>query len=309
MRDQGGQNDPDGPGSAADPADSARLLAEARQRIADLEQRIIVQEKMASLGILTAGIAHEIKNPLNFINNFAALSRDIMSELEETLHSGAGPEDFLEANKDNLEYLRSNLAKILEHGRRAERIVHSMLRHAGPAGSVEPCDVNRLLEESQELAYHGMRVLRPGFFVTVHRHYAEGLPEIQAGPRELSRVFLNIINNAFYSLAEKSRELGAGFSPELSLTTAALPNDLEIRIRDNGQGMAGATAQRIFQPFFTTKPDGEGVGLGLSMSYEVIVDQHHGTLAVESAAGEFAEFVIRLPWSGAARKNVTNASV
>ena len=299
MREPIGQSDPDDDGFAPD---RAGRLEEAERRVAELEQQLIVQEKMAALGILTAGIAHEIKNPLNFINNFAELSREIMAELLETLRPDRTPEEFLETNKDNLDYLQNNLTKILDHGRRAERIVHSMLRHAGPAGGMEPCDINPLLEDSQDLAYHGMRVLRPGFFVTVHREYAENLPQIEASPRELSRVFLNIINNAFYSTAEKGREAGTGYNPELSLTTTNWKDGVEIRIRDNGLGMSRETAERVFQPFFTTKPDGEGVGLGLAMSHDVIVEQHGGMLFVESEAGQYAEFVLRLPRAAAGKK-------
>jgi PAS domain S-box-containing protein len=272
-----------------------RALAELKIAQANLVQA----EKMASLGQLTAGIAHEIKNPLNFVNNFASLSVELLDELKEA----AGPaiagldEDTRAEVDETVEMLTGNLEKIAEHGRRADGIVRSMLEHSrGASGDRRAVDLNALIEEALNLAYHGARAQDQNFNITLERDFAAAIAPVELVPQDVTRVFLNLIGNGFYA-AHKRRQAadGAPFKPVLKVTTRDLGDAVEIAVRDNGAGIPAEIRDKLFQPFFTTKPTGEGTGLGLSISYDIVTQQHGGTIAVDSQLGEFTEFTVRLP--------------
>ncbi|MFN7939036.1 MAG: ATP-binding protein [Bryobacteraceae bacterium] len=275
--------------------------ADAYDSLKSAQEKLVVQEKLASLGALTAGIAHEIKNPLNFVNNFADLSTELMTELREELEKHKDripPEEF-----DNMDALirdlSGNAKKINEHGRRADGIVKSMLLHSrGQAGERQATDLNAMLEEYVNLAYHGMRAQDSSFNVTIRREFAADIGKIDAVPQDLSRVFLNILNNACYAANDKAKKAAPGFAPTLTVRTVNLGDWVEVRIRDNGLGIPQEIRDRIFHPFFTTKPTGQGTGLGLSISHDIVVIEHGGQLDVETEAGEFTEFIVRLPRQG-----------
>ncbi len=273
-------------------------LQAAMDRLKDAQNQLVVSEKMASLGNLTAGIAHEIKNPLNFVNNFADLSTDLLAEVREIVEKHAGSMD--EATRDDLDDLMKtldgNLRKIHEHGVRADGIVKGMLAHSrGKTGERVPIDLNAMVREYVNLAFHGMRAKDSNFNITIISDYDPGAGEVPGVPQDLSRVFLNIVNNACYSAHKKRLELGDQFEPKLTVSTKRTGDRVQVRIRDNGRGIAKDRLGRIFEPFYTTKPTGEGTGLGLSISWDIIVDQHRGKIEVESDEGEFAEFTITLP--------------
>jgi signal transduction histidine kinase len=273
-------------------------LEQTLQRLKEAQEQLVLQEKMASLGGLTAGIAHEIKNPLNFVNNFADLSVDLIGELREEIAKSAGAVDA--GAKGLLEELLNDLAqnatKISEHGKRADSIVKGMLLHSrGTPGERRPTDVNVLLDEYVNLAYHGMRAKDSSFNVTIERNYDPSIGEIDVVPQDISRVFLNLVNNGCYSMHQKRKESHGSYSPTLRVQTRNLGSGCEIRIRDNGKGIPKEAMEKLFNPFFTTKPPGEGTGLGLSLSYEIVVSGHKGELRAETLAGEFAEFIITLP--------------
>ena len=280
---------------------NAKLFDEQRRRERDLrvaheqlkqaQANLIHAEKMASLGQLTAGIAHEIKNPLNFVNNFAELSRELLQELRDTIASPGTEQDELIAT------LTANLAKIVEHGRRADGIVTSMLLHSrGGTGERRATDLNALVEEALNLAFHGARARDKSFNITLERDLDTELPPIELVPQDITRVLLNLFGNGFYA-AGKRRQEGAdpAFQPSLRVSTRDLGDRVEIRVRDNGVGMPPEVQSRLFTPFFTTKPTGEGTGLGLSISYDIVVQQHGGTITVDSRPDEFTEFTVRLP--------------
>ncbi|HXP05462.1 MAG TPA: ATP-binding protein, partial [Stellaceae bacterium] len=289
--------------------ENARLLTETREArdaaeaaLGDLKQaqaNLIQAEKMASLGQLTAGIAHEIKNPLNFVNNFASLSVELLDELKETAAPAiAALDDDKRADVDDtMELLTGNLEKIAEHGKRADNIVKSMLEHSrGVSGERREVDLNNLIEEALNLAYHGARAQDQSFNITLERDYASALKPIELAPQEMTRVFLNLFGNGFYAASKRARESGAGsFRPVLTVATREADDAVEVRVRDNGTGIPPEIKDKLFQPFFTTKPTGEGTGLGLSISYDIVTQQHGGTIAVESEPGVFTEFTIRLP--------------
>ncbi len=271
-------------------------LRAAHDQLKAAQANLIQSEKMASLGQLTAGIAHEIKNPLNFVNNFAELSRELLGEVKEAVEANPaanGAEDLDEL----IGTLDSNLAKIAEHGRRADGIVKSMLLHSrGGSGERRQSDLNALIEEALNLAYHGARAQDQGFNVTLERDFDPNLGPVETVPQDITRVFLNLFGNAFYAVNLRRRESGnSGFVPSLTLTTRNLGDAIEVRVRDNGIGMPPEVRDKLFQPFFTTKPTGEGTGLGLSISYDIIVREHGGTIAVDTRQGEFTEFNIHLP--------------
>jgi PAS domain S-box-containing protein len=263
-----------------------------------MQNQIIVQEKLASLGSLTAGIAHEIRNPLNFVNNFSELSAELAQEIFEELENQTErlkPET-CEYLAEILTDLKGNLKKINQHGQRADSIVGNMLLHSrGESGEWQATDLNILLAEYVNLAYHGMRAKEASFNITIESDYDDSIGQVQLVPQDISRVFLNLINNACYATHKKKQEMGDEFSPLLAVRTRNLGVNFEIRIRDNGLGMTSEVLDKIFNPFFTTKPAGEGTGLGLSISHDVIVQQHRGELKVETAVGEYAEFIITLP--------------
>jgi signal transduction histidine kinase len=263
------------------------------------QDRLIQSEKMASLGQLTAGIAHEIKNPLNFVNNFADLSVELLDELKETANPGIATldEDTRAEIDEAIHMLTGNLEKIAEHGRRADGIVKSMLEHSrGASGDRREVDLNALVEEALNLAYHGARAQDASFNITLERDYAQPLKQIELAPQEMTRVFLNLFGNGFYATTKRAGgNGGAAYRPTLRVSTRDLGEAVEVRVRDNGTGIPPEIRDQLFQPFFTTKPTGEGTGLGLSISWDIVTQQHGGSIEVESRPGEFTEFTIRLP--------------
>ncbi|MBW4613860.1 MAG: AAA family ATPase [Desmonostoc vinosum HA7617-LM4] len=280
-------------------------LASLLQTLKATQTQIIAQEKLASLGALTAGIAHEIKNPLNFVNNFAELSIELTQELEEEIEN---QKDSLESESreyiaEILNDLKQNAQKIYEHGTRSDNIVNGMLMHSrGQIGERELTDINALLKEAVELAYHGMRAKESSFNITVTIDCDRNLRQIIVIPQNISRAFINVINNACYAahkkkmrfLAEPQQEREI-FSPTLSVSTKDLGEQIEIRIRDNGEGISHEVLDKIFHPFFTTKPTGEGTGLGLSITHDIIVQQHQGKIKVDTELDSYTEFMINLP--------------
>jgi PAS domain S-box-containing protein len=279
---------------------AARDAAEAAYRDLKAAQANLIQaEKMASLGQLTAGIAHEIKNPLNFVNNFANLSVELLDELKETTAPAVAA---LGENKraevdETIEMLTGNLEKIAEHGRRADNIVKSMLEHSrGSSGERRSVDLNGLIEEALNLAYHGARAQDQSFNITLERDFAHGITPIELVPQDITRVCLNLFSNGFYAATKRQTEGNdPKFKPILKVSTRDLGDAVEIRVRDNGTGIAPEIKDKLFQPFFTTKPTGEGTGLGLSISYDIVTQEHGGTIEVDSRVGEFTEFTVRLP--------------
>jgi two-component system, NtrC family, sensor kinase len=272
-------------------------LAASLDELRTAQDRLIQTEKLASLGQLTAGIAHEIKNPLNFVNNFASLSAELTDELNDALKQ-ATITDNIRAEVDELTgLLKDNLEKIVQHGKRADSIVKNMLLHSREGTSDHrPADINTLIEESLNLAYHGARAEKPDFNVTLQRDFDPSAGMLDVFPQEISRVFLNLVANGFYAVTKRRKENGdAGFEPTLRASTRNLGDAVEIRIRDNGTGIPPEVKEKMFNPFFTTKPAGEGTGLGLSMSHDIIVKQHGGTIDVDTEQGHFTEFRIVLP--------------
>jgi len=279
---------------------AARDTAErALQELKTTQASLLHAQKMAALGQLTAGIAHEIKNPLNFVNNFAGLSVDLLDELKGTVAPAlAALDENKRAEADEVVgMLTGNLEKIAEHGKRADGIVTSMLAHSrGSSGERQRVDINAMVEESLNLAYHGARAQDQSFNITMERDLDHGIAPVELVPQEVTRVLLNLFGNGFYAATKRSRETsGAAFRPVLKVTTRDLGDEVEIRVRDNGTGIPPELRDKLFQPFFTTKPTGEGTGLGLSISYDIITQQHGGTIEVDSTFGEFTEFTIRLP--------------
>ena len=278
-----------------------RDLRAAHEELKATQASLIHAEKMASLGQLTAGIAHEIKNPLNFVNNFASLSVELLDELKETVRPviAALGTDKRAAVDEVVDMLTANLEKIAEHGRRADGIVKSMLAHSrGASGERQRADLNALTEEALNLAYHGARAQDPNFNITLDREFDRTIAPIELVPQDISRVLLNLFGNGFYAADKRRREgTDAEFRPVLKVVTRDLGNEVEIRVRDNGAGIPTEFHDKLFQPFFTTKPTGEGTGLGLSISYDIVTQQHGGTITVDSRLGEFTEFTIRLPRS------------
>jgi signal transduction histidine kinase len=257
----------------------------------------VLQEKMASLGQLTAGIAHEIKNPLNFVNSFARLSVGLTRELAEDIgraRERLDPET-LERIDEDLRDLSFNAGKIEEHGKRADSIVQAMLLHSrGVAGTRQPSDLNALVQDSVALAYHGMRARDFDIEVTIEAVYDPTIGLVELVPQEIASVVLNLVNNACYAAHERKRSAGDGFVPTLTVTTKRKGDSAAVHVRDNGMGIPKSVLDRIFDPFFTTKPAGQGTGLGLSMSYGVMT-QHGGTIRVETREGEFTTFIVTLP--------------
>ena len=282
---------------------AARDAAESALReLKSAQDRLVQTEKLASLGQLTAGIAHEIKNPLNFVNNFSAVSVELIGELREAL-GGAHLDSKLRAEISEIaDTLQSNLDKVVQHGKRADSIVKNMLLHSRQgSGEHRPVDINALVEESLNLAYHGARAEKQGFNITLERSFDPAAGEVDLFPQEITRVLLNLISNGFYAATKRKAEANGGdYEPTLAATTKNLGDRVEIRIRDNGAGIPPGVKEKMFNPFFTTKPAGEGTGLGLSISHDIVVKQHSGSIEVDTQPGEFTEFRIVLP-RGAAK--------
>ena len=265
-------------------------LNNSLQNLKATQSQLIQSEKMASLGELTAGIAHEIQNPLNFVNNFSEVNAELIDELEQEIEQG-NVDEVKEITKD----LKENESKIKHHGQRAEGIVKGMLQHSrSSSGQKELTDINDLADEYLRLAYHGMRAKDKSFNVEFKSDFYPDLPNINVVPQDIGRVLFNLINNAFYACTERSRSAGSDYQPKVEVCTKNLGENIEISVRDNGEGIPEQVRDKIFQPFFTTKPAGQGTGLGLSLSYD-IVKAHGGELHVESDTNKGSTFIIQLP--------------
>jgi signal transduction histidine kinase len=294
--------------------ENTRLLNELRDRTDELsrslddlrtaQDRLVQTEKLASLGQLTAGIAHEIKNPLNFVNNFSALSAELIDEMNDVLKDIKIDDKTREEVDELTHMLKGNLEKVVQHGKRADSIVKNMLLHSREgSGEHRHADINAIVEESLNLAYHGARAEKNGFNITLKRNLDPGAGTVDLYPQEITRVFLNLISNGFYAATKRKESSNGDFEPILSATTKSLGNRVEIRIRDNGIGIPQDVKEKMFNPFFTTKPAGEGTGLGLSMSHDIVVKQHGGKIDVATEPGVFTEFIITLPRTLAAQGN------
>jgi len=279
-------------------ARKARDVSEAAlAELKSAQDRLIQTEKLASLGQLTAGIAHEIKNPLNFVNNFSSVSVELIDELREAL-VGAHLDAKLRAEIGEIaDMLQGNLDKVVQHGKRADTIVKNMLLHSRQgSGEHRRVEINAIVEESLNLAYHGARAEKPGFEISLERSFDPAAGEVDLFPQEITRVLLNLISNGFYAATKRKAETNGGkYEPTLAAATKNLGDRVEIRIRDNGTGIPSEVKEKMFNPFFTTKPAGEGTGLGLSISHDIIVKQHSGSIEVYTKPGEFTEFRIVLP--------------
>jgi signal transduction histidine kinase len=278
-----------------------RELAKSLEDLRTAQDRLVQTEKLASLGQLTAGIAHEIKNPLNFVNNFSSVSVDLIDELRGAL-GGIHLDTKVRAEIDEIaDTLQTNLDRIVQHGKRADAIVKNMLLHSRQgSGEHRPVDVNALVEESINLAFHGARAEKQGFNVTLERSFDLAAGAVDLYPQEITRVLLNLISNGFYATTKRSAEANGGdYEPTLTAATKNLGHSVEIKIRDNGTGIPPDVKEKMFNPFFTTKPAGEGTGLGLSISHDIVVKQHGGSIEVDTRPGAFTEFRIVLPRAGA----------
>ena len=276
----------------------ARLLDELKAA----QDRLIQTEKLASLGQLTAGIAHEIKNPLNFINNFSALSAELVDELDVALQSVALDGKTREETDELTNMLKGNLEKVVQHGKRADSIVKNMLLHSREGSSERRLvDLNSLVQESLNLAYHGARAENQEFKIRLDHNFDLAAGEVELFPQEITRVLLNLISNGFYAATKRKAEMRDGYEPALLAATRDLGDRVEIRIRDNGGGISPDVQDKMFNPFFTTKPPGEGTGLGLSLSHDIVVKQHAGSIEVNTQPGDFTEFKVVLPRMAASR--------
>jgi len=264
------------------------------QTLTDLkatQTQLIQSEKMASLGELTAGIAHEIQNPLNFINNFSEVNKEMLMEMKEEIAKG----NMADVN-DIADSVIANEEKISHHGKRADSIVKGMLEHSRNAsGQKEPTDINQLADEYLRLSYHGLRAKDKSFNAELVTHFDPALPKVNATAQDIGRVLLNLFNNAFYAVNQKQKSAGADYKPEVSVSTATSNGQVIIKVKDNGTGIPDAVKEKIMQPFFTTKPTGEGTGLGLSLTYDMVVKGHGGKIDINTKEGEFTEFTVSLP--------------
>jgi signal transduction histidine kinase len=255
------------------------------------QAQLIQSEKLASLGELTAGIAHEIQNPLNFVNNFSELSVELLEEMETEFKAGKSHDAF-EIAAD----LKQNLSKINHHGQRASAIVKGMLEHSRTnTGTKTPTDINALADEYLRLAYHGLRAKDSNFNAVMETHFDPDLPKIEVIPQDIGRVLLNLINNAFYTVNEKAKQGIEGYAPTVTLSTKKLENEIEISVRDNGNGIPESIKDKIFQPFFTTKPTGQGTGLGLSLAYDIVTKGHGGAIELAGLVAEGTTVIVKLP--------------
>jgi two-component system NtrC family sensor kinase len=284
-------------------ADRTFDLARSLDDLRAAQDRLVQAEKLASLGQLTAGIAHEIKNPLNFVNNFAELTMELAQELTDAVAAAGAALDpkIREEVAELSAMIRGNLSKVVQHGRRADSIVRNMLAHSRESGGeLSAVDLNAVADEALNLAYHGARAERPGFNVMLERDFDPAVGRVELYPQEFTRVLLNLIGNGFHAVHKKQlHDVSEEYQPTVRLTTRALPDGVEIRVYDNGGGVPDAVRARMFEPFFTTKPSGEGTGLGLSLSHDIIVKQHGGTIEVTTESGRFTELVVMLPRAAA----------
>jgi signal transduction histidine kinase len=284
--------------------ENARLFHNVEASLEELrtaQDRLVQTQKLASLGQLTAGIAHEIKNPLNFVNNFSGVSVELIDELQEAV-SRVKIDDKTRAEITELtDTLRDNLGKIVQHGRRADSIVKNMLLHSREgSGEHRPVDINAIVEEAVNLAYHGARAEKQGFNITLERSLDPAAGQVDCFPQEITRVLLNLISNGFYAATKRKEQANNGsYEPTLTAATRNFGDRVEITIRDNGTGIPPEVKEKMFNPFFTTKPAGEGTGLGLSISHDIIVKQHSGSIEIESQPGEFTEVRVVLPRAAA----------
>jgi signal transduction histidine kinase len=276
-------------------------LTKSLEDLRAAQDRLVQTQKLASLGQLTAGIAHEIKNPLNFVNNFSGVSVELIDELRQELEGITVGPKARTTIAELTNTLRDNLDKIVQHGKRADAIVKNMLLHAREgSGEHRLVDTNALVEESLNLAYHGARAENPGFKINMERSFDPAAGEVDVFPQEITRALLNLISNGFYAASQrKEQDNCEGYEPTLTASTKNLADRVEIRIRDNGTGMSPEVREKMFNPFFTTKPAGEGTGLGLSITHDIVVKQHAGSIEVDSQPGEYTEVRIVLPRTGA----------
>jgi len=269
-------------------------LQKTLQELKASQSQLIQKEKMASLGELTSGIAHEIQNPLNFVLNFGEVNAELLNEIKERIASEALPKKFTEDIDPLINDFTDNLNKILHHGKRADNIVKNMLQHAKKhSGNMEPTDLNELSEEYLKLSYHGFRSKHKAFHCTFQTSYDDNIENINVIPQDMGHILVNLFNNAFYSMNEKMKLKLNNYEPILSITITKKENKVMITVKDNGIGIPPKAIDKIFQPFFTTKPTGEGTGLGLSLSYDMI-KAHQAELKVDSTEGEYAAFTIVL---------------
>ncbi|GEO07897.1 hypothetical protein SAE01_03930 [Segetibacter aerophilus] len=272
-------------------------LEHALMELRETQVQLIQKEKMASLGELTAGIAHEIQNPLNFVNNFSEVNKELLDEMEHEVDKGNMAEV-----KEIMKDIKENEIKISQHGKRADAIVKGMLQHSRlSSGKKEPTDINALADEYLRLSYHGLRAKDKSFNATFKTDFDESIKEIEVIPQDIGRVLLNLINNAFYSVNEKKKAWSQTpntdrYDPIVYVATKRLDGKVQICVKDNGMGIPQKVLDKIYQPFFTTKPAGQGTGLGLSLSYEIL-KAHGGELRVETREGEFAQFIMELPFA------------
>jgi signal transduction histidine kinase len=266
------------------------ILESTLNNLKAMQAQLIQAEKMASLGELTAGIAHEIQNPLNFVNNFSEVNRELIDEMQQEIDKGN-----LDEAKAISSDIKKNEQKISHHGKRADAIVKGMLQHSqSRTGKKELIDFNRLADEYLRLSYHGFRAKDRGFNATIETDFDPNIEMINVVPQDIGRALLNVINNAFYAMAEKKKTAGDDYEPMVTISTKKLDGKVEILVKDNGNGIPQKILDKIFQPFFTTKPTGQGTGLGLSLSYD-IVKAHGGEIRVETKEGEGTMFTILLP--------------
>jgi PAS domain S-box-containing protein len=276
-------------------------LTKSLEDLRAAQDRLVHTEKLASLGQLTAGIAHEIKNPLNFVNNFSSVSIELIDELRDALKARDSGDNRRAEITDLMDTLRDNLGKIVQHGKRADSTVKNMLLHSREgSGEHQPTDINAIVEESLNLAYHGARAERQDFNITLQRSFDPAAGKVDLFPQEITRALLNVITNGFYAVTRRKEQVDTGlFEPTVAATTRNLGDRVEISIRDNGTGIPSEVTEKMFSPFFTTKPAGEGTGLGLSICHDIIVKQHAGSIDVDSQPGSFTEFRIVLPRAAA----------
>ena len=268
-----------------------KTLTQTLEELKATQTQLIQSEKMASLGELTAGIAHEIQNPLNFVNNFSEVSNELIEEMKEELDKGNKEEA-----KTIADDVKQNLEKIKFHGNRADAIVKSMLQHSRTSsGKKEPTDINALADEYLRLAYHGLRAKDKSFNAAIKTDYDESIGLLKIISQDIGRVILNLITNAFYAVMEKKKLRPEGYEPTVTVSTKQIDNKIIVEVKDNGTGIPQKALEKIFQPFFTTKPTGQGTGLGLSLSYDIVTKGHGGELKVETKEGEYTGFSVILP--------------